>query len=122
MKKIDGRHSLGAEGEKIACDLLVQKGYRILQRNFRYRKAEIDIIALRAEKVVFIEVKARTSKWIDNLGEWVRPKQRKLLIQAADHYLVTNAITYEARFDIITIFKSGASLEIQHMEDAFYHF
>ena len=122
MKLVDSRHSLGSEGEKIACDLLVRKGYRILHRNFRYRRAEIDIIALRDEKIVFVEVKSRSSKWIENLGELVRPKQRKLLVQAADHYLVTKAITYEARFDIITIFKSGSTLEIQHLEDAFYHF
>lgn len=119
---MDSRHSLGWEGETIACDLLVQKGYQILYRNFRFRKAEIDIIAFYKEWVVFVEVKSRSSKWIENLAELVSPKQRKLLIQAADHFLVSRSMSYEARFDIITIFKSDTRLEIQHLEDAFYHF
>ena len=119
---MDSRHSLGWEGENIATDLLKRKGYEILHRNFRFRKAEIDIIAFRNERIVFVEVKSRTSKWIENLAELVSPKQRKLLVQAADHFLVTRSMSCEARFDIITIYKSGSALEIQHLEDAFYHF
>lgn len=122
MNESDGRHSLGLEGENIACDLLIQKGYKILHRNFRFRKAEIDIIAFHSNKIVFVEVKSRTSKWIKNLAELVSSKQRKLLIQAADHFLVAEGIDFEARFDIITIFKSRGVLEIEHLEDAFYHF
>lgn len=122
MKQLDSRHSLGSEGEDIACDLLLRKGYQILYRNYRFRKAEVDIIAFRAEQVVFVEVKSRSTKWIENLAELVSPKQRKLLVQAADHFLVSKDISYEARFDIITLFKSGATLEIEHLEDAFYHF
>ena len=122
MNKPDGRHTLGREGEQIACELLLKKGYTILHRNFRFRKAEIDIIAFRDDKVVFVEVKSRTSKWIENLAELVSPKQRKLLVLAADHYLDSKAISYEARFDIITLFKDGNGLEIEHLEDAFYHF
>ena len=122
MKQKDSRHSLGWEGENIACEMLLKKGYQILHRNFRFRKAEIDIIAFKDEKIVFVEVKSRSTKWIENLAELVRPKQRKLLVQAADHFLVSKAIDNEARFDIITIRKSGDELEIDHLEDAFYHF
>ena len=122
MKQVDSRHSLGWEGENKACELLLKKGYQILHRNFRIKKAEIDIIATRDDLIIFVEVKSRTSKWIENLAELVTPKQRRLLVQAADHYLVSKAITHEARFDIITLYKSGNTLEIQHLEDAFYHF
>lgn len=122
IKSDDGRHSLGLEGENIACKLLLTKGYKILHRNFRFRKAEIDIVASFDDKVVFVEVKSRSTKWVENLAELVTPKQRKLLVQAADHYLVSKGITQEARFDIITIHKSGSSVEIEHLENAFYHF
>lgn len=122
MTQNDSRHTLGWEGESMACELLIKKGYQILHRNFRFRKAEIDIIAFRDSTVVFVEVKSRTTKWIENLAELVSPKQRKLLVKAADHFLVSRDIQYEARFDIITILKLGESLEIRHLEDAFYYF
>lgn len=119
---MDERHSLGWEGENLACELLSKKGYEILHRNYRFRKAEIDIVACQDQIVVFVEVKSRTSNWVENLAELVSKKQRKMLVQAADHYIITQDIALEARFDIITILKVGEHLEIEHLENAFYHF
>ena len=112
----------GYEGEQLALLHLKRLGYRIICRNYRCPIGEIDIIAQHQDVLVFVEVKSRTTKWIENLAELVSPKQRKLLVQAADHYLVSRELDHEARFDIITIFKTGEKLEIEHLEDAFYHF
>ena len=119
---MDERHSLGWEGENLACELLLKKGYEILHRNYRFRKAEIDIVARKDQNIVFVEVKSRTSNWVENLAELVTKKQRKMLVQAADHYIITQDIDLEARFDIITILKLGEQVEMQHLEDAFYYF
>lgn len=119
---MDSRHSLGWEGENLACELLLKKGYQILYRNYRFGKAEIDIVACCEPHIVFVEVKSRTTKWVENLAELVSKKQRRMLVQAADHYIITQDIALEARFDIITIWKTGEQLEIEHLKNAFYHF
>jgi len=119
---MDKRHSLGKEGENFACKLLLEKGYTILQRNYRFRKAEIDIVAMDGQHIVFVEVKSRTTTWVENLAELVSKKQRKMLVLAADHYLISKKIDMEARFDIISLLKIGNALKVEHLKNAFYHF
>lgn len=121
-KPLNTPYLLGLEGEDAARKLLLKKGYRILERNYRYRKAEVDLIAQTEEEVIFIEVKSRTSKWIAHLADHVSKKKIRLVVEAADHYVVENKINLEVRFDIITVLKTKKGLEIEHIEDAFYHF
>ncbi|MFT5738130.1 MAG: putative endonuclease [Maribacter sp.] len=118
-----GKHNeFGKEGEQIAADFLLKKGYTISYRNYRYLKAEIDIIAKKDEIVAIVEVRSRRSDYIENIAETVTQKKIKLLVMAADYYILSTDLDVEVRFDIITILKNKNRFEIEHLENAFYHF
>lgn len=116
-------NELGKEGEKIAIGLLQQKGYKILDINWRYLKAEIDIIAQKnPETLVIVEVKTRSNTFIGNPEEFVTPKKIKLLVMAANEYVISRKLDVEVRFDIIAIVKNATYQKVEHLEDAFYFF
>lgn len=118
-----GKHNeFGKEGEQIATDFLLKKGYNISYRNYRYLKGEIDIIAIKDDIVAIVEVRSRRSDYLENIAETVTPKKIKLLTMAADHYILNADLDVEVRFDIITILKNKNRFEIEHLENAFYHF
>ena len=115
-------NEFGKEGEELATAYLVNKGYLILCRNYRYLKAEIDIIAQKGNTIAIIEVKSRSSAYLENIAETVNKKKIGLLVTAADYYVNSNNLDREVRFDIITILKKNDKFLIEHLEDAFYHF
>ncbi len=118
-----GKHNeFGKEGEKIATDFLIEKGYVIECKNYRYLKAEIDIIASKDKVLTIVEVRARANDHIIPIAQTITPKKIKLLVMAADHYVNFNNLDIEVRFDIITILKNKKIYRIEHLEDAFYHF
>ncbi|ALM08188.1 hypothetical protein SB49_10495 [Sediminicola sp. YIK13] len=118
-----GKHNeFGKVGEQIATDYLIAKGYTIKYRNYRYLKAEIDIVALKGSDLAIIEVKSRSTNFIANIAETVTTKKKQLLVMAADHYVMENDLDVSVRFDIITIFKQQGTFNLEHLEDAFYHF
>lgn len=106
----------------MAVDFLLKEGYGIICRNYRYLKAEIDIIAKKGEVLAVVEVKSRSSIFFEPIADTVTDKKIKLMVMAADHYVVTNDLDVEVRFDIITVLKNKGRLEIEHLENAFYHF
>jgi putative endonuclease len=112
----------GREGEQLAVDFLISKGYTIVHRNYRYLKAEIDIIASKGDTLAVVEVKYRGAAHLGNIADTVTKKKIKLLVMAADHYITTNNIDLEVRFDIIALLKTRNGIRIDHLEDAFYHF
>lgn len=118
-------HNLfGIEAEKQAADYLEKKGYEIIERNWTFLKAEIDIIARDPEKdeLVIVEVKARKKEPLVLPELAVNKKKRRLLITAADEYIVSNEIDLDCRFDIISIEKSKDEWFIDHIENAFFSF
>ncbi len=118
-----GKHNeFGKKGEQIAVDFLIKKGYSIKYRNYRYLKAEIDIIALKDDVLAIVEVKSRSSTFHENIAETVTPKKIKLMVMATDYYVIDSDLDVEVRFDIITILKTKTQFEIKHLENAFYHF
>jgi putative endonuclease len=118
-----GKHNeFGKEGEQIAVDYLKKNGYAIKYKNYRYLKAEIDIIAKKEDVLAIVEVRSRSSNFIENISETVTPKKIKLLVMAADHYVTDNNLDVEVRFDIITILKNKSKFELEHLKSAFYHF
>lgn len=118
-----GKHNeFGKEGEQIAVNFLLKKGYTISYRNYRYLKAEIDIIAKKDDIIAIVEVRSRSSDFIENIAETITPKKIKLLVMAADHYILSSNFDVEVRFDIITILKNSKQFKIEHLENAFYHF
>ncbi len=118
-----GKHNeFGKLGEQKAADFLVENGYRIRATNYRHQKAEIDIIAQIKNTLAIVEVKSRSSDFIENIADTVDQKKIKLLVFAADQYVIEHDLDVEVRFDIITILKKGKQFELEHLENAFYHF
>ncbi len=115
-------NELGKKGEQLAINFLVKNGYRILDKNWRYQKAEIDIIAQKKETLAVIEVKTRSSIDFGNPQDFVNPKKIKLLVSAIDEYIISKDLDVNVRFDIIAIVREGNNFTIEHLEDAFYHF
>ncbi len=115
-------NALGKKGEQLAIDFLLKKGYDILERNYRYLKSEIDIIAKIEDILVVVEVKTRSTPEFGNPQEFVKPKQIQSLVKAINNYIEENDLDVEVRFDIVAIIKNKLGTNIEHLEDAFYHF
>lgn len=118
-----GAHNeFGKLGEQMAAEYLIRNGYKIRYRNYRYLKAEIDILAQKEGVLAVVEVKSRSSDELQEIAETVNKKKIGLLVSAADHYVIENDLDVEVRFDIITILKKGKKFQLEHLEDAFFHF
>lgn len=118
-----GKHNeFGKEGEQIAVDFLVKNGYAIKYRNYRYLKAEIDIIAQKGNILAMVEVRARSNDRIIEIADTITKKKINLLVMGADHYVTEQNLDVEVRFDVITILKNSKIFKIEHLESAFYHF
>jgi len=115
-------NKLGNKGEQLAVDYLLSKGYEVVERNYRFEKAEVDIIAKNDNTLVIVEVKTRSTADFGNPQDFVKPKQIQRLVKAVDEYVTVNSLNLEVRFDIIAIVKQGESYDIEHLENAFYHF
>ncbi|MCA0131415.1 YraN family protein [Winogradskyella alexanderae] len=115
-------NELGKKGEQLAVDFLVDKNYQIIERNYRFDKAEVDIIAKKKNILAIVEVKTRSSSDFGNPQDFVKPKQIKNLVKAVNEYLIENNLDTEVRFDIIAIVEEKASFKVEHLKDAFYHF
>ena len=99
---MEEKHILGKKGEKIAEHYLLNNSYTVLEVNWRYLKAEIDIIAIKKEFIVFVEVKTRSSNDYGAPESFVSNNQQKRIINAAHEYITKNNIEQEARFDIMS--------------------
>ena len=117
---MDEKHILGKKGETRAKEYLLENGYAIVEKNWRYLKAEIDLIVQKEGFIVFVEVKTRSSINYGDPERFVSDKQQKMIINAAHEYIMKNDIEYEARFDIISIIISNKTEDIKHIEGAFY--
>ena len=117
---MDNHNKLGIQGENTACNFLICNGYRIVRRNWRHGRIEIDIIAQKDEYIIFVEVKTRFSDRWGNTEDAVTNAKMKRIVEAADFYIRDNDIAMDARFDIIAAVWNGSGFEIDHIEDAFY--
>jgi putative endonuclease len=113
-------NELGKKGEEIAQDYLARKGFKFLAKNWRYFRDEIDIVALYMGKIVFVEVKTRTTNMFGEPEEAVSKKKQKFLVRAADAYIQQNNRLEDARFDIVSVLLEEEKFHITHIEDAFY--
>jgi len=113
-------HDLGQKGEDLAAEYLKNAGFRILFRNWKWGKHEIDIIAEKKDFIVFAEVKTRTDEYLMHPVSAVTKEKQKSIIMAADGYIKRFNVDKDSRFDVITIIKKGEEFEIDHIEDAFY--
>ncbi len=115
-------NDLGKKGEEIAIAFLQKKGYEILDLNWTFQKAEIDIIAKLQNTLAIIEVKTRSSLTFGLPQDFVKPKKIQLLVKAVNQYVILNDLDLNVRFDIIAIHHHNNNFDIEHLENAFYHF
>ena len=111
----------GTRGENIAKQHLENNGYKILETNWRYRRAEVDLIVFKNSTLIFAEVKTRTGNYYGEPEEFVTYAKRGLMEFAAEEYIYNIGHNDEIRFDIISIlFDKFDNYTINHIEDAFW--
>jgi putative endonuclease len=115
-------NELGKLGEAMAVEFLQQNGYTILETNWTFQKAEIDIIAQIDNTLAVVEVKTRSSVEFGLPQDFVKPKKIQLLVKAVNEFVTVNHLDLAIRFDIIAVFKEENDYKIEHITDAFYHF
>lgn len=113
-------NELGKKGEEIARHFLEDKGFIILETNWRHEKDEIDIIARDGDELVIVEVKTRRNNVFGEPEEAVGGQKEEFLIRAADVYLIDNNLNIDTRFDIVSIILNKKERKINHIVDAFY--
>ncbi|GFR80720.1 UPF0102 protein Flav2ADRAFT_0897 [Elysia marginata] len=113
-------NTFGKQSENMAVQFLKEKSYRVLKRNYRYRKAEIDILALKGDTLAVVEVKARSYTYYGEPEMAITKKKIRLLTEAANHFVNQNNLSYEVQFDVIAIKKRDDKWIINHIERAFY--
>lgn len=116
----DDRRQFGQDSEAIAAELLRQKGYEIIDQNWRTKIGEIDIIARDGETLVFVEVKARRTRSFGHPKYAVdHRKQQKMSLAALSYLKMTSQVQSKARFDVVTLVSAGGSPEIEIVRNAF---
>lgn len=110
---------LGRIGEEKAANLLIGKGYRVLERNWKIGDLEMDIIAQDGDTIVFVEVKTRKSDRWGNPEQAVDEIRKRRLTACANAYLKYNRLDNPWRFDIISIVLNDERYEVNHIEEAF---
>lgn len=117
----DSPAELGKEGEEIAAAYLESKGYLVLDRNYRFDRAEIDIVAFDHTQIIFAEVKSRSGTYFGRPEEFVTEAKEINIKRAAEAWIYERKMeTALVRFDIISIVQNKNNApEITHFEDAF---
>ncbi|MCF6243042.1 MAG: YraN family protein [Bacteroidales bacterium] len=112
-------NEIGVLGEELASKFLENKNYQILQRNWRWHKYEIDIIALDKDTLVFAEVKTRTYGSGENPKDAITRRKQKLILEAANAYIEESGLENEARIDVLSVILKADNVYIEHIKDAF---
>jgi putative endonuclease len=116
----DARQSLGKRGEDLACVELQRRGYAILDRRYRTRHGEIDIVARHRGTIVFVEVKARGSDRFGSAAEAVTGAKQRRLVQMAVDFLARRRLHDQpCRFDVVAVSFERGEPRIQILEGAF---
>ena len=114
------KQSLGIFGENKACNYLIKHNYKIIERNFKCKHGEIDIIAkdLSKSELVFIEVKTRSSLKYGIPAQAINSYKKKHLIYAARNYILKHQVNFDTfvRFDVIEIFANNYKFKLHHIQ------
>lgn len=121
MNKKTSNQQKGTTGENLATNYLIENGFIIVERNWRYKHCEIDIICKKNNKLHFIEVKTRLSKQFGNPEESINEKKMNALKKAAENYIIVHPEFLMIQFDVIAIkMKEQQVEEIFYIEDVFF--
>jgi putative endonuclease len=114
-------NDLGRKGEALAKAHLEATGYEVMDENWTFGRAEIDLIAYKNSVIIFAEVKARTGTGFGLPEDFVDARKQRLLVEAADEYIYLMNHQGEVRFDIISVlFDRNNNYKLTHIEDAFW--
>jgi len=109
----------GNQGEDIAVAYLEKNEYKIIERNWMYRKMEIDILCEKNDEIVIVEVKCRFGDNNETFYDSITKIKQRFLVEAANQYVLKNNINKSVRFDVVFVsFIKGRSI-VEHIEDAF---
>lgn len=112
--------AFGRRGEDLAAEFLRRRGYKILERNYRTRYAEIDLIAKHRGILVFVEVKSRRSSAYGHPKEALTPaKQRRISMAALAYLKQEHALDRPARFDVVAVQSKDGQPRIEVIANAF---
>ncbi len=116
----NAKQVLGREGERVAEQFLKQKGFKIVERNYRCAAGELDLVVLDKRVVVFVEVKTRTGLGFGTPLEAVAYHKQQKMIQAAQYFLSEKGLHQrDARFDVVGVSWPGREPVVEHIENAF---
>ena len=111
-------HETGKEGEDIACEYLLKHKIELIERNFRCKMGEIDIIAKEGKELVFIEVKTRGQKHYGTPAEAVNRRKKRHIYHVAEYYLMLHHIeNVYCRIDVIEVYLHGKEVKINHIRN-----
>lgn len=113
----DSKISIGKQGEELAAAFLVNKGFIVVAKNYRHKKAEVDLIVRKDDFLVFVEVKTRSSSAFGEPEAFVDGKKARMIFSAAEEFIFANHWHGHVRFDVVSV-KLGRETEIEHFEDA----
>lgn len=114
------RSEVGRTGEAIAARYLEERGWRIVDRNVRYREGEIDLVAARGGVLAFVEVKTRRSHAFGTPAEAVTYRKRARIRGLAVRYLAERELRVPTiRFDVVDLTADGNGFRLTHLEGAF---
>ena len=119
---MNSRHLLGRRGETLGAKYLRNKGYRLVERNYKTGEGEIDLVMISPVNVlVFVEVKTRRTRHFGAAVESVTPVKIARIRRTAEHFLLEHEVfsEYHCRFDVLGIECRGDLYHIEHIEDAF---
>jgi putative endonuclease len=117
---VDGRVELGRRGEALAAALLQAQGLTIVERNFRCRAGEIDLVALDGATLVFVEVRSRRGDRVGTPFESVDPRKRARVTRVARHFLAARGLgERDVRFDVVGVRFDAEPPSVEHLRGAF---
>jgi putative endonuclease len=112
--------SSGAWGEELALRYLKRQGYTLVERNYRTRYGELDLIVRQNDTLVFVEVKLRRGTGFGDPLEAVTPHKQAKIRSLAEHYLLFREPAFDTvRFDVVGILLGKGPPRVKHIEDAF---
>jgi len=110
----------GQKGEELAAEYLKAKGYTVMEKNWRFKNLEADLIVSIGDIMVVAEVKTRKTNFFGEPEAFVTRQKQKNLIKAAHEYIQRHQLDLEVRFDIISVIINSSGSQINHIEEAFY--
>ncbi len=120
VKHMAKHNILGRSGESLAAEYLENRGYTVLDRNWRCGHKELDLVARNGNTLVVVEVKTRSDSRFGNPEDAVDERKIMRTVMAADAYVRLKRIDLDVRFDIVAITEDGGQVSVQHIEDAFF--